>query len=208
MPCWPFQSRKKNAFTNDSHPTGTLEPFLEKYGFHLVESESCESGIRFRSDKVDWSVGYDWLRTYEVVIWFARTDGTYTHSCYELDMIYRELGIIDDGKRFGLQTTDYAQVLEFLTEVCQTLMQYGSSVLSGDPAMYAKLKERLKDESHVYTIQIHLSSARKRAETAWRENRFADYLEALRGFENSLTGAERAKLEYARKQYEYNRGGP
>jgi hypothetical protein len=90
-------------------------------------------------------------------------------------------------------------VREFLATAVENLEHYCQRILLGDGDAYSLVNERRSREALVYTQRVQLEGVREKADTAWREKRYREFIDLLEPLKASLSNSEYKKLEYAMK---------
>ena len=87
-----------------------------------------------------------------------------------------------------------------LQATAELFRTYGRSVVTGDPSVFAQLREVNEARVHALAIGSVAAQARPRAERAFKSADYQTVVDAYSAIEEVLTPVERRKLAYARKK--------
>lgn len=172
---------------------------IERYGFRVVNAD--DSHVRMDSENSTIIAQYDCRRSFEVGVNFSElVDGDVKRRIpFSLGEVFREFSVPNAGEIDFLQSSDLSRVREFLSTAAEYLERYSQRILLGDGDAYSAVNERRSREALAYTQQVQLEGVRAKADTAWREKRYQEFVDLLKPLEAGLSIAERKKLEYAMK---------
>jgi hypothetical protein len=184
-------------FTVDA--SAALIPVLSAHGFKCTATRDFY--VRLESSSAAIDVRYDVHRSYEVSVEFARivSGGWAPEPPFNLGEIYRVLSVPDTAKSFW-QTTDYESALAFLRATAIVLRDYCSDVFCESSAVFEALGVQRAKESHAYTGDIRLGGLQPRADVAWKQGDYAEFVRLLKPVEEFLSPADARKLKYAEKR--------
>lgn len=172
---------------------------IERYGYRVVNAD--DSNVRMDSENSTIIARYDCRRSFEVGVNFSElVDGEVRRRIlFSLGEVFREFSVPNAEEIDFLQSSDFSRVREFLSTVADNLERYCQRILLGDDDAYSAVNERRQREALAYTQQVQLEGVRAKADTAWREKRYREFVDLLEPLEAGLSIAERKKLEYAMK---------
>lgn len=172
---------------------------IEDFGFVVVESD--DSSVKLDSSVVSIEITYDWRNSYEVGIGLCELrNGIRTQAIpFNLGEVFRELQVPDSDRSSFIQSSKENEVVAFLNNAAEKLVSYCPLCLAGDSGMFAAIAKRRGVESIEYTRKVQLASVRDRADKAWQQKRYRDFVGLMEGFASWLPESDKKKLEYALK---------
>jgi uncharacterized protein HemY len=81
----------------------------------------------------------------------------------------------------------------------ENLESFCGSILRGESTAFSSVNDRRSREALAYTQQVQIQSLRLKADTAWREKRYQEFVDILGEFRSVLPIADQKKLDYAMK---------
>jgi hypothetical protein len=87
-----------------------------------------------------------------------------------------------------------------LSELSRLTQKYATRALSGDPAFFRLLEENAEKWAQRYALEVRAQQVKPRAETAFREKRYAEAAELYGSIAEALSPTELKKLSFARSQ--------
>lgn len=173
---------------------------MTRFGFAV--SNSDDTSVVLDSSTVRINVTYDWRDSYEVDVALSQLqNGIPSPSIpFNLGEVFRELQVPNADNVSFLQSSKEADVVAFLRETAERLATYCHSCLGGDATQFEAIAKRRSREALEYTRKVQLASIRERADDAWRNKRYGDFIGLMEGFANWLPDVDKKKLEYAIKQ--------
>lgn len=184
-----FESLVRNAFAS----------IIQCYGYRVVDAN--DSSVRMDSVDSTIIVQYDRRRSFEVGVDFSELENGQPKRRipFSLGEVFREFSVPNAANLDFLQSSDLSSVQKFLATAAENLDKYCGSILNGDPAAFASVNERRSREALAYTQQVRIQSVRTKADSAWREKRYQEFVDLLGEFKSVLPIADQKKLDYAMK---------
>lgn len=183
-----------------THVLDAMDPIIREYGYRAVDSD--DSYVRLDSDNASIQVVYDRRRSFEVAVTFSEQENgnLLRRIPFNLGEVYRQFAVPEASKRCYCQSADVAKVHAFLAETCGLLLDHCRPILAGDRDAMKAVNERRSREAAYYTRQVQVEAVRKQAEDAWRNKRYAEFVNLLGRFRDALSYTEKKKLDYASKK--------
>jgi hypothetical protein len=187
----------------DFFPRSVVSAFdriLSEFGFSVVESD--DSAVELASSNMRIYLTYDWRHSYELEIGFYQiVNGTRTPTIpYNLGEVFRECNVPDNEKYSYLQSSKQNDVVEFLINASQRLVTHCQGCLTGGAETFEAIAKRRSWEASEYTHKVQLASVRERADAAWRNKSYREFVDLLEEFAAWLPDSDREKFEYAVKK--------
>ncbi len=189
--------RSMNAtFVVDTVRTA-FSKIMADYGFVVVESD--DSSVRLNSSAVSIDITYDWRNSYEVGIGLCEVrNGVRTQSIpFNLGEVFRELRVPDSDRVSFIQSSRENEVVAFLNNAADNLDRYCQQCLAGDSGIFGAIAKRRGFEAIEYTHKVQLASVRERADKAWQQKKYREFVGLMGGFVSWLPESDKKKLEYA-----------
>jgi hypothetical protein len=171
---------------------------LEAFGYQLTKSSP--EHVRFENNAVVLDVRYDRSRSFDVDFEFSLKGDHPALETYRLRDVFREMDVPNADRESRFQSQNYDLVIDFLKRSAISLAEYATPILTGDLRSFEALERRQSSEAKTYTQGLQLSSVRKKAEIAWHEQRYAEFINLLQGFNEVLPESDRKKIDYARRK--------
>lgn len=189
----------------NSHPTfeslvrDAFASILRRYGYRVVEAD--DNNVRLDSVDSTIIVRYDRRRSFEVGVNFSELENGQPKRRipFSLGEVFRDFSVPNATKIDFLQSSDLNSVRKFLVTAAENLENYCASILRGEHAAFSSVNERRSREALAYTQQVQIQSLRPKADIAWREKRYQEFVDLLGEFKSDLPIADQKKLEYAMK---------
>jgi hypothetical protein len=184
-----FESIVRNAFAS----------IIQRYGYHVVDAD--DSNVRLDSVDSTIIVRYDRRRSFEVGVDLSELENGQPKRRipFSLAEVFREFSVPNANRIGFLQSSDLASVHEFLVNAAENLERFCGSILRGESNAFSSVNERRTRESVAYTQQVQIKSLRPKADKAWREKRYQEFVDLLVEFKTDLPIADQKKLDYAMK---------
>lgn len=173
---------------------------IAKYGFVVRDSDDTTVVLDSSSVRID--ITYDWRNSFEVDVGISELrNGVPSPSIpFNLGEVFRELQVPNADRVGFLQSSKEADVVTFLNKTAERLATYCDSCIVGDAKQFEAIARRRSHEAMEYTRKVQLASVRERADQAWRNKRYREFVVLMEGFASWLSDADKKKLEYAIKQ--------
>lgn len=173
---------------------------IAKYGFVVRNWDDATVVLDSPSARIN--ITYDWRNSFEVDVGISELrDGVQSPSIpFSLGEVFRELQVPNADRVSFFQSSKEADVVTFLNETAQRLASHCDSCLAGDAKQFEAIASRRSREANAYTRKVQLASVRERADCAWREKRYREFVLLMEGFASWLPDSDKKKLEYAIKQ--------
>lgn len=177
----------------------TFATVMERCGYQVVEADECS--VRLDSENATIIVRYDCRRSFEVGVNLSELeDGRVKRRIpFSLGEVFREFSVPNSDEIDFLQTSDLSQVRQFLLTAAKNLERYCQRILDGDRDAFSAVSKRRSREAAAYTQEVQIQGVREKADAAWREKRYQEFVDLLEPFEEGLSVVERKKLDYAMK---------
>lgn len=104
------------------------------------------------------------------------------------------------GGRSSLQASDHASLEAVVPQLAQFLQAHATDGLLGKRDFFETLDMRRQVRAASVTQGYVMQSVRERAESAWKDRRFADYVVIMEPHLPLATRAEMLKYDYCRKR--------
>lgn len=182
-----FESIVRDAFAS----------IIQRYGYHVVDAD--DSCVRLDSGGSTIIVRYDRRRSFEVGVGFSELENGQPKRRipFSLAEVFREFSVPNANKIGFLQSSDLDSVHEFLVSAAESLERCCGSILRGESTAFSSVNERRSREAREYTQQVQIQSLRPKADKAWREKRYQEFVDLLIEFKSDLPIADQKKLDYA-----------
>src|SRR5262249_44882596 len=115
---------------------------------------------------------------------------------YSLSMVMERIGA---QERVFFQVSTAETVKKFVPKLADLVRTHAPAVLRGDPATFRKLMKTSLEMGERLHEEWRVKAAREKAATAWRSRDFLKVAELYDSILESLTQAEREKLNYAKR---------
>jgi len=183
-----------------SHVLDTMRPIIREYGYRLFESD--DRYVRLDSDTTSIQVAYDRRGSFDINVSFSEQENGVLLRRFPFDLgeVYRGFGVPDASNRCFLQSKDLSKVSAFVKATCDLLLEHCHPILRGDREAFAAVNDRRTREAATYTRQIRVEAVREKAEKAWRNEEYKEFVNLLGEFRDMLSDAERKKLDYASRK--------
>jgi hypothetical protein len=171
--------------------------FLEETGFRCVRRES--SLLRYEADRVFVTVTWDpYSGEINVFIGLRPKTGEPEDGFSLSDLLDMEAVNVPERKT-PFQVAEEKEVYPFLKKLAEDTRVYGKPALTGDRMFFRRLKNFRNVVARTSRRETEVRRARSAAENAWQKREFEKVVDLYTSIQNELSGAERSKLEYAKK---------
>jgi hypothetical protein len=170
---------------------------INDYGFVVTESESWL--VRLESGQVIISITYDFSRSYEVSVGVCKLVGgvSMPNPPFNLGEVFRAAGAPTTSRVSCFQSTNMEEVSIFLIELAKQMGLHCQKCLCGDDGMFTALQRLRSAEASEYTREVQLNVSLKRANEAWKNKRYDEFVLLLKEFVSQLSDSDKRKFEYA-----------
>lgn len=170
---------------------------IKEYGFQCTCKE--EMRVSFETQKVYIGI-YHEVASYELIFEIGLKPSTLetVDSKYTLPEIM-DLVIGQSNKdNVFFQASTVTGVKKCISEMAELVKKYAHNVLIGDVPTYESLRLIQKQRSDKYIKEMELGHIRPKAEDAWHNKRYEEFVELYESIQNYLSPIDIKKLEYAR----------
>jgi hypothetical protein len=177
----------------------TVFSFLTEGNKYKIIRES-DTYLKLKSG-IGYIIVYHGRLSYEIGVEFSPIDANEGELYTFEDLI----SLVDKQsasiyRRPSASTPD--DVKNILIEQSNLLKEYGSRVLEGDERIWTELKQVKESRVKKYWSDRNATQVRAKANQAFRESRYKDYVNLLQDQDFELTKSEKKKLAYAEKNKE------
>jgi hypothetical protein len=177
--------------------------FLEEAGFRCLQPEPTL--LRYETENVFVTITWD-PRSGEIgeFIGLRSRKGEREDGFSLSDLLAME-GVDLPERKMPFQVADESRLGPFLEKLAEDTSTFARSALAGDRMYLRRLKTFRNTAAQTYMRSLTLQNVRSQAETAWHRREFDRVVDLYTSIESDLSGSERGKLEYAKKEREKER---
>jgi len=184
---------------------GFIEEVLTQYDFLIKEYKfQCVKKdvtfVRYESKNVFINI-YHGRISYELgfQIGLLTDKGDIPEQHYTLSEIIESEGALDDTGYTYLQASTKEALKISIPRMAELVRKYAANYLLGNVTRFEKLALIQKRRSDEYIKEMELKRIRPKAEKAWQNKKYKEFVDLLEPIEKELEPSEFKKLQYARK---------
>ena len=172
--------------------------FLKEAGFRSTQSGFDQ--LRFETESVFVTVTWD-RRSGEIneFIGLKPRKGGERDRFSLSDLLAMERADLPERK-MPFQVADESRLGPFVERLAEDTRAFAQSALAGDRMYFRRLKTSRNAAAQTYMRGMTLQRVRSEAEEAWQRRDFDTVIDLYMSIENDLSGSERGKLDYAKRQ--------
>lgn len=172
--------------------------FLLESGFHIEKEDATL--VRYESEHVLVNI-FHGRASYELGVEFQlrKTPGE-SFNLYRVLEWAKSAGVLESVPSTAFQTSSREGVREMVPQIAALVKAYARPLILGDLAVYQTLREQQSKDAAAYTKEVHLRAARRLAEAAWQEKRYAEVVRVYEGIKGDLTPSERMRVHFAEER--------
>ena len=195
----PGQERYKLGFKEEV--LFKFDFLIKEYGFRCVKMEATI--VRYESQKVFINL-YHGRASYELgfEIGLQPSSLDINERKFTLGEIIELEGVLSDTCNIYYQVSTQEGIKEFVPKMAELIKKYAVNALEGDVSTFEKLEWIQKQRSDKYLKDMELNRIRPKAEEAWHNKRYDEFIRIYEPIQNYISPAEVKKLEYAKKHIE------
>jgi len=192
----PAQNRDKLGFMEEV--LNQFDFLKTEYEFNCVKTEV--TFVRYESNKVFINV-YHGRASYELGFEIGLQPSSLNTSerKFTLSEIIELAGALGDTGYTYYQVSTKDGIKEFVPKVAELVKKYAKNALLGDILTFEKMELIQKQRSDKYLKEMELNRIRPKANEAWHNKRYKEFIELYEAVMNNISSAEIKKIEYARK---------
>jgi len=195
----PAQNRDKLEFKEEV--LNNFDFLITEYRFNCVKTEVTR--VRYESPKVFINI-YHGHASYELgfEIGLRHSSVHQNEPKFTLSEIIELAGALDETNYTYYQVSTQKGIKEFVPKIAELVKQFAKSALLGDILTFEKLELIQKQRSDKYLSKMEINRIRPKAEEAWHNKRYKEFIELYEPVKDDISPAEVKKLEYARRHIE------
>jgi hypothetical protein len=187
-------SREQLNFLNEAK---IAFKFLENYNYKIVKEDI--TFLRYEVNFVFINIFHGRI-SYEIGIEIGCHKNVENETIYPIEYL---IGMLDEiaAKRYFRPSGNTKETIRnCLNTQAQLLKNYGDRVFHGDTTIWDELETYKNKKINEYWKKMKINDFREKANSAFREKRYNDFIKLFSTYEIQLTELERKKLEFARSR--------
>jgi len=192
----PGQERYKLGFREEV--LSQFNYLITEYGFQCVKTEVTL--VRYESQKVFINI-YHGRASYELNVEIGLLINSFIlgEQNYTLTELVELEGAPNGTYQAYFQVSSQAGVKKFVPIIAKYVKEHAHNILIGDKSTFERLAQIRTQMSDKYLVKMTLDRVRPRAEEAWKDKRYREFVELYEPIKNDISPTESKKLVYAKK---------